>query len=461
MVRGEVMWWYATRNELFNLLKRGWQGTLTDLAQSLQVSIKWVKKWKTRLKPHLHHHPTEAELNELFKGYSCVPHHIRQSVPVEVVLENRIVHFRNILPQELGRVAGAKTISYYLSQDVVLAEQGIAPTGSTSIIYKVLRQHHLVAPLNQTKRATAHRPQTRALPMHTWELDFTDVTTIKHHHQPDSTKKAHWVEVLNVVDAGTSIAIASKVDDEFNAETATRTVATLFKERGLPQLLRIDRDPRLVGGYAGQDYPSAFERMCYCLGLPHLEKCPPRRPDKKGFVERFHRTQGEECFRLYRPATKESAAQIAQEWLNFYNQKRPHQGLSCANQPPMVAFSELPALKSVPMIVNPDAWLLKVANLKFTRKVSSNGGVSVDKYDYYISSELVGQRVLVAIDSLNQQLVISHHHEEIKRVAIKGLVGREMNIDEYIEFIALEARSEQKNRDLKRYQRYLLGQQSS
>ena len=134
---------------------------------------------------------------------------------------------------------------------------------------------------------------------------------------------------------------------------------------------------------------------------------------------------------------------MALEYKDYYNYQRPHQGLSCGNQPPFVAFppESLSALKSVPMIINPDAWLMAISNLKFTRKVSSNGSISVDKYDYYISNELVGQRVLVAIDSVNQQLVISHNKVEVKRLAIKGLVGREMNTDEYIEFIALEARS--------------------
>ena len=117
--------------------------------------------------------------------------------------------------------------------------------------------------------------------------------------------------------------VASIVDTGFDAESITRAVALHFKERGVPQVLRIDRDPRLVGGYAGQDYPGGFERMGYSLGVAKIEKCPPRRPDKKAFVERFHRTQGEECFKLHRPDSKESAAKMALEYQDYYNQVRP------------------------------------------------------------------------------------------------------------------------------------------
>ena len=299
MLRGEASWWYATRNELFNLLKKGWQGTLSDLAQCLQVSLKWVKKWKTRFKPHLDTNceQLEVKLKELCLGYSCVPHQLREAAALDEVLQERIVHWRTSLLQKLGRVAGAKTISYFLSQDAVLAEQGIAPTSSITIIYRVLKQNHLVAPQALPKRA-AHLPQVRALPMHTWELDFTDVPGRGRYpgrkkaqqQTPQSGGEDGIDEACNILDAGSSIVIASIVDTGFDAESITRTVALIFKEKGVPQVLRIDRDPRLVGGYAGQDYPAGFERMSYSLGVAKIEKCPPlravptRKPLSRGFT---------------------------------------------------------------------------------------------------------------------------------------------------------------------------------
>src|SRR5207302_11179659 len=41
-------------------------------------------------------------------------------------------------------------------------------------------------------------------------------------------------------------------------------------------------------------FPQRGSRFLLCMGVePHV--CPPQRPDKNAYVERFHRTLGEEC----------------------------------------------------------------------------------------------------------------------------------------------------------------------
>jgi hypothetical protein len=44
-------------------------------------------------------------------------------------------------------------------------------------------------------------------------------------------------------------------------------------------------------------------------------------------------------------------------FLQRYNAERPNQARTCQNQPPQVAFPDLPVLPRVPEQVDPDGWL--------------------------------------------------------------------------------------------------------
>src|SRR5215472_1963480 len=74
-------------------------------------------------------------------------------------------------------------------------------------------------------------------------------------------------------------------------------------------------------------------------------------------VERYHRTYQAECLAVQRPRTLEQVREVTEQFARHYNDERPHQGLSCGNRPPRVAFPTLPDLPAVPDVVNPDRWL--------------------------------------------------------------------------------------------------------
>lgn len=158
------------------------------------------------------------------------------------------------------------------------------------------------------------------------------------------------------MDTGTSILLDAKVRSDFTAETALRAVAELVQQVGLPQAVTIDRDPRFVGSAQQRDFPTPFVRFWLCLGVA-VTICPPRRPDLNAFVERYHRTFEYECLRIYHPHDLETATAVTAAYQRFYNEERPHQGLSCANLPPRMAFPTLPALPPTPPLVDADRWL--------------------------------------------------------------------------------------------------------
>lgn len=104
------------------------------------------------------------------------------------------------------------------------------------------------------------------------------------------------------VDAGTSIALFAQAREDFHEQTAMEAVISFLQTYGRPRQMTFDRDPRWVGGSAGRDFPSPLRRLLLCLGIePHI--CPPHRPDKNAYVERYHRAYGQECIQRYQPAT--------------------------------------------------------------------------------------------------------------------------------------------------------------
>jgi transposase InsO family protein len=300
------------------------------------------------------------------------------------------LEIRSAPPAPINRIPGPKTIRYYLEQDPELRAQGLRTPRSTRTIWQILRQYGRIA-----ERHRDYVPVPRPAPMAVWQLDFKDVSSVP--ADPEG-KRQHVVEVLDTVDAGTSILVSAQVRPDFTAETALQAVAELVQQHGLPQAVTIDRDVRFVGAPQQRDFPSPFVQFWLCLGVA-VTICPPRRPDKNPFVERYHRSFEYECLRIYRPHDLETATTVTTAYQHFYNTERPHQGLSGGNLPPRAAFPTLPALPSVPAVVDADRWLQAYDGQRFARNVKANGRVVVADTSYYVKTARAKQAVALRVDA--------------------------------------------------------------
>ncbi len=153
----------------------------------------------------------------------------------------------------------------------------------------------------------------------------------------------------------------------------------------------MDRDPRFVGGWQGDDFPSAFMRYLMALGI-HLDICPPRRPDLKPFIERVYRTVQEECLTIEWLDSLADARDALRRYRLRYNNQRPHQGKACGNRPSYVAFPRQPALRRLLQTIDPDDWLRVIHGRQFRRQVQTNGSVQMDNRTYYIGKQFAGQQ---------------------------------------------------------------------
>jgi putative transposase len=53
----------------------------------------------------------------------------------------------------------------------------------------------------------------------------------------------------------------------------------------------------------------------------------PHTPEQNGMVERVIRTLKEQCAHRYRFETLQHASRVIGDWIEFYNNRRPHQAL--------------------------------------------------------------------------------------------------------------------------------------
>ena len=110
--------------------------------------------------------------------------------------------------------------------------------------------------------------------MEEWEMDFCEIRL-----------EDGRFEFFLVVDRGTSRVVYLEGCEGYNAVSALMAVFRLFLLNGLPKRLRLDRDPRFVGNWTRDSYPAPLVRLLRVLGLEEVI-CPPRRPNKKPYVER-------------------------------------------------------------------------------------------------------------------------------------------------------------------------------
>jgi transposase InsO family protein len=422
--------WVAQRAALRCLVQQHPDWTQGQLASFLGCSVSFVKKWLQRFRA--------AEPDDVGVLFSRSRARHTPPAPPDLRLVQRISEIRSSPPEHLQRTAGPRAILYYLHRDPDLQAQGIVPPRSTRTIWKILRKLGCI--LDPPRRT--HKLGELREPLQEVQMDFKDVSSVPADPQG---KHQHVVEVLNFVDAGTSIVLSAQPHADFHAETALEGVITFLSTSGLPAMLTFDRDPRWVGSSSGRDFPSALRRFLLCLGIePNV--CPAQRPDKNAYVERYHRSYNQECLQIHRPGTLQEVREVTERFVQHYNHERPHQGRSCQDQPPCVAHPTLPVLPPVPQTVDPDRWLHHLHGQAFARRIGSDGCVEINQEAYYIKQQLAGHQVVLFVNAPEKLFEVWHEGTLIKQLPIKGLYGGELPFERYVTLITQEARSEQRRK---------------
>ena len=137
---------------------------------------------------------------------------------------------------------------------------------------------------------------------------------------------------LNILDEGVREGLAIEIDTSLPAERVIRVLEQVVVWRGQPQALRLDNGPELIA--------ERFMSWCAERGIA-LRYIQPGKPDQNAFIERFNRTYRTEVLNAYVFESLDQVREISAEWLQSYNEERPHDAL--AGLPPATYRVQLEA----------------------------------------------------------------------------------------------------------------------
>jgi hypothetical protein len=389
-----------------------------QLAEVIGRSERWTRKWLCRFKtidePHF----------SMYLSQSRAPKTRPRQTPKEV--KDVVCELRETLSEQYHRPVGATLIRHFLLQDKNLKDTDFFIPTSSRTITKILRERNYI----QTPKKHERMPLELCSPMEEWEMDFCEIRL-----------QDGRFEFFLVVDRGTSRVVYLEGCEGYRADTTLLAVARLFRLNGLPKRLRFDRDPRFVWSWSADSFPAPMIRLLHVLGVEPVI-CPPRRPDKKPYVERCVWTFKHEWLDRFSLDTMADCYEALEAFPHYHNRERIHLGRACQGRTPDEAFPNLPRLPAVPTMVSPNRWLEIEHGRVFRRRIRANGMIQVDKHTYYVDQKLAKHSVLVHLDGANQCLRVTLDGKPLaKPLPLKDLQPTQLDLHDYLKILQQEAMS--------------------
>jgi hypothetical protein len=148
-----------------------------------------------------------------------------------------------------------------------------------------------------------------------------------------------------------------------------------------------------------------------------------------------------------RPGTLGEVREVTAAFAQHYNWSRPHQGRSCGNRPPRVAFPTLPELPAVPDLVDPDRWLQVRDGLHAgSARCAAMAPCASISASYYVSRALAGQHVALHLSAAKRAWLVVHEHQVLKTLPLKGLLGQAVRFEAFVQLMIGQARAERRLR---------------
>lgn len=406
------------RMKLHKLAQKHPEWNTAQLAWEIGRSERWARKWLKRFAE-----TTEPSFR-MYHSHSRAPKTRPRQTPPEV--KEVICELREQLTEKFNRPAGATLLHHYLKKDTSLQNVDAFVPTSTRTITKILRERGYIQDPPKYER----NPLDLCDPMEEWEMDFCEIRL-----------QDGRFEFFIVVDRGTSRVIHIEGCEGYRADTALLAICRLFLLNGLPQRLRFDRDPRFVWSWSADSFPAPMIRLLHALGIEPVI-CPPRRPDKKPYVERCIGTFKHEWLGRFSLETMADVYEALDAFPDYHNAERPHFGRACNGRIPDEAFPNLPNLPRLPDEVNPNRWLEVEHGRVFRRRIRANGTIQVDKHTYYVSQKLAKRPVLVHLDATRQCLHVTLDGQPVsKPLPLKDLHPDPLDLQDYLKILSEEAMS--------------------
>ena len=262
----------------------------------------------------------------------------------------------------------------------VLAKRGVEPAPSRSAVYRALVRQRLIEPTHQRRRKDWVRWE-RHRPMELWQLDVVGGIVLS-----DGTE----LKALTGIDDHSRFCVCAGLMERATSRAVCGHFVDAMREHGVPDEILTDNGKVFTGRHSSTPSEVLFDRICRQNGITH-RLTGVRSPTTTGKIERFHRTLRAE-FLAERVLTSLGAAQAAlDDWVAEYNKARPHQAIGMLT--PAERFALRGEASEVILEEPPTDPLATV-----TRKVASNGIISVSGQVFSVGAALAGKLVTVHVD---------------------------------------------------------------
>lgn len=141
-----------------------------------------------------------------------------------------------------------------------------------------------------------------------WSMDFMS----------DTLYYGRRYRVLNVIDEFNREFLDVVVDTSLPAQRVIYTLEQIIDWRGKPQSIRVDNGPEFIS--------LKLELWCSMHNI-QLKFIQPGKPTQNSRVERFNGSMRRELLDAYAFNTLHEVRVVAKEWMDDYNNHRPHDAL--------------------------------------------------------------------------------------------------------------------------------------
>ncbi len=336
--------------------------SVTDVARRYGVARQTVHTWLRKY--------ASGGLGALADGSSrpaTCPHQMSPEV------EARIVEMRRAHP-----TWGPRTIVTHLRR------QGIEPLPGRSSVHRALLRHGFIDPKRRRRRRADYKRWERSRAMELWQMDVTFGV-----HLVDGTE----LSVVTGIDDHSRFCVSAKVVARATAKPVCDALAEAMSAHGIPEAILTDNGKVFTGRFGRGPGLVLFDRVCQDNGIRHLLTAP-HSPTTTGKVERFHKTLKKDFLAGKIFETIEEAQAAIDGWVQEYNHERPHQ--SVGDRPPIDRFRLAKRDTFEPVEVTEErveAEPAVPAAVRHSRRVSSNGRVSLAAHHYHVGRWLAGETV--------------------------------------------------------------------
>jgi putative transposase len=178
-------------------------------------------------------------------------------------------------------------------------------------VYRIYKLLNLSMRRKSKKRLPARVKQPLFQPMEInkgWSMDFMS----------DSLISGRRFRTLNIIDDFNREVLHIEIATGLPSARVIRVLEELEDWRGLPEIIRVDNGPEFIA--------KKIAKWCKSKEI-NLQFIQPGRPMQNGYVERFNKTYRNEILDRYLFLDLKEVRQITQEWIEDYNNFRPHDSL--------------------------------------------------------------------------------------------------------------------------------------